>query len=43
MDVLTVQKRNPEIKAKKLRHSGLVPGIVFGGHLQDSIPVQMDD
>ncbi|MDD3205689.1 MAG: 50S ribosomal protein L25/general stress protein Ctc [Lachnospiraceae bacterium] len=43
MDIITVQKRNSEEKAKKLRRAGLVPGIVFGGNLQDPVAIQMED
>lgn len=42
MDSITVQKRNPEQKAKKLRRAGLVPCIIFGGGLQESISIQME-
>ena len=43
MDIITVQKRNPEEKAKKLRRAGLVPCIIFGGTLPESISIQMEE
>lgn len=43
MEVITVQKRNPEMRAKKLRSSGFVPGVVFGGSLKESVSIQMDE
>lgn len=43
MNVVTVQKRDFSLKAKRLRQSGLVPGSVFGGDLPDSISLQMDE
>ena len=43
MDTITVQKRDFSKKAKHLRRSGLVPGNVFGGNLQESISIQMDE
>lgn len=43
MDIITVQKRNPEEKAKKLRRAGLIPCIIFGGSLQESIPIKMEE
>ena len=43
MDVITVQKRDIGAKTKYLRRSGFVPGNIFGGTLQESIPIQMDE
>ncbi|QIB69075.1 50S ribosomal protein L25/general stress protein Ctc [Aminipila butyrica] len=43
MDIITVQKRDTATKAKHLRRSGLVPGNIFGGMLQESISIQMDE
>lgn len=43
MDTITVQKRDFSKKAKHLRQSGFVPGNVFGGNLQESISIQMDE
>ena len=42
METISVQKRDFAIKAKKMRHLGLVPGNVFGKALKESIPVQME-
>lgn len=42
MDIMEVSKRDMSVKAKKLRQSGLVPGHVFGGHLKDSVLIQVD-
>lgn len=43
MNAITVQKRDLAAKAKQLRRAGLVPGSVFGGALQESIPIQLDE
>ncbi|MDF2655523.1 MAG: rRNA E-loop-binding protein [Bacillota bacterium] len=43
MDIITVQKRNTGTKAKHLRRSGLVPANIFGGTLQESISIQIDE
>ncbi len=42
MDIMEVSKRDMSIKAKQLRRKGLVPGNVFGGHLESSVLVQID-
>ena len=42
MDMLEVSKRDMSVKAKALRRSGQIPGHVFGGHLKDSVLIQMD-
>lgn len=42
MDVIKVEKRNEQAKAKQLRRSGLVPCCVYGGDLTESISIQMD-
>ena len=42
MDIMEVSKRDMNLKAKKLRKMGLVPGHVFGGHLESSVLIQMD-
>ena len=42
MDVIKVEKRNEEAKAKQLRRSGLVPCCVYGGGLAEPISIQMD-
>lgn len=43
MDIITVQKRDTAVKAKHLRRLGVVPGNIFGGGLQDSISIQIDE
>ena len=42
MTTLKTTKRNPEVKAKKLRKEGYVTGNVFGKEMKESIPVKMD-
>lgn len=42
MDVIKVEKRNKQEKAKQLRRSGLVPCCVYGGDLVEAISIQMD-
>ena len=42
MDIMEVSKRDMSVKAKALRRNGMVPGHVFGGHLKDSVLVQID-
>lgn len=39
---LQVQKRDSNVKAKKLLKQGIVPGIVYGKHLDQPIPVQFN-
>ena len=43
MNVITVNRRDFAVKAKRARRSGIVPGSVFGGPLPDSIPLQIDE
>lgn len=43
MDIMEVSKRDMTVKAKKLRRSGLIPGNVFGGHLKESVLIQVDN
>lgn len=42
MDIITVEKRNEKTKAKQLRRSGIVPCCVYGGALQESLSIQID-
>ena len=42
MDIMEVSKRDMTVKAKKLRQNGQVPGHVFGGHLKESVLIQVD-
>ncbi|MEG1584683.1 MAG: 50S ribosomal protein L25/general stress protein Ctc, partial [Anaerovorax sp.] len=43
MDVITAEKRNAAIKAKHLRHSGIVPCVIYGGALTESLSIQIDE
>jgi large subunit ribosomal protein L25 len=38
---ITVEKRNPAAKAKQLRRSGIVPCVIYGSSLEESISGQM--
>ena len=40
MITLKAEKRNPEIKAKKLRRDGFATGVLFGKEMEDSISLQ---
>ena len=42
MDIMEVSKRDMNVKAKALRRNGQVPGNVFGGHLEESVLIQVD-
>ena len=42
MDIMEVSKRDMNVKAKQLRRNGIVPGHVFGGHLEESVLIQVD-
>ena len=42
MDIITVEKRNEQLKAKQLRRKGIVPCCIFGGNLPNSISIQME-
>lgn len=43
MITLNAKKRNPEIKAKKLRREGFSTGVLFGSGMDDSIPLQFPE
>lgn len=43
MDMITVEKRDFAVKAKKLRRLGLVPGSVFGGPLREALALQLEE
>ena len=43
METINVQKRNFNVKAKKMRRLGMVPGNVFGKSLPESISIQMEE
>ena len=42
MDIMEVSKRDMKVKAKALRRNGQIPGNVFGGHLKNSVLIQVD-
>jgi large subunit ribosomal protein L25 len=42
MTTLKAEKRNMDVKAKKLRREGFVTGNVFGREIEKSIPVKME-
>lgn len=42
MNTLSAEKRNMEIKAKKLRREGFVTGNVFGKNMEGSIPLKIE-
>lgn len=41
MDIIRVEKRNHQTKAKQLRRAGIVPCCVYGGGLPDALSIQM--
>lgn len=43
METINVKKRDFNVKAKKMRRLGMVPGNVFGKSLTDSISIQMEE
>lgn len=43
MITLKVEKRNPEVKAKKLRRDGFVCGVLYGKEMKDSTPIQLTE
>ena len=42
MNTLKAEKRNMQIKAKKLRREGYVTGNVFGREIKGSMPIQIE-
>lgn len=42
MNSILAQKRDPAAKAKQLRRSGIVPCVIYGTGLKESLPVQID-
>ncbi len=40
MTTLKAEKRNPEMKAKKLRREGFAPGVLYGKGMNESVPLQ---
>ena len=43
MITLKVEKRNPEVKAKKLRRDGFVCGVLYGKEMKESTPIQLTE
>ena len=43
MITLKVEKRNPEVKAKKLRRDGFVCGVRYGKEMKESTPIQLTE
>lgn len=42
MNTIQVEKRDPSAKAKQLRRLGIIPCVIYGGRLEDSIAGQID-
>lgn len=42
MNIITVEKRNAATKAKRLRREGIIPCIVYGGNLAESLMIQIN-
>lgn len=40
MTTLKTTKRNPEVKAKKLRRDGFATGVLYGREMDENIPLQ---
>ena len=43
MITLKVEKRTPEVKAKKLRRDGFVCGVLYGKEMKESTPIQLTE
>lgn len=43
MNTLKAEKRNPEIKAKRLRREGFATGVLFGSGMKESLPLQFKE
>ena len=43
MITLKVEKRNPEVKAKKLRRDGFVCGVLYGKEMKEPTPIQLTE
>ena len=43
MITLKVEKRNPEVKAKKLRRDGFACGVLYGKEMKESTPIQLTE
>lgn len=42
MDIIMAEMRNPETKAKQLRRSGIIPCVISGADLKESLSIQLD-
>lgn len=42
MDIIMAETRNPETKAKQLRRSGIIPCVISGADLKESLSIQLD-
>ena len=42
MNIINAEKRTPQSKAKQLRKSGFTPCCIYGSHLDESIPIQIE-
>lgn len=43
MVTLKAEERAPDIKAKKLRKTGMIPGCIFGKGLEETLPIQISE
>ena len=43
MNTLSAEKRDMQIKAKKLRREGFVTGNVFGKNMEGSMPLKIEN
>lgn len=42
MDIIKAEMRNPTAKAKQLRRSGIIPCVISGADLKESLSIQID-
>lgn len=42
MDIITAKMRDPSAKAKELRRSGIIPCVISGAELKESLSIQLD-
>lgn len=42
MDIITAKMRDPEAKAKQLRRAGIIPCVISGSGLEESLSIQVD-
>ena len=43
MECISVQRRDVAVKPKKLRRAGVIPAVVFGKAVPESISIQLDE